>query len=200
MKDFIKWLGVNEKVAKVAVWLLIIMVFLIITNTMLESLGFSYYKITYENLVRIDTNKLINYFSDWCITILNFYSILLLIFSIKRYKNIFKYAILYLILNILVVGIFDRGIAQLFIILFIIIFSYLYSQKNYKYIIYSIISMALNIGIQGITYMYKIRFIDFSSLNNITKNLLSIDYFIIMGIIILVKEIYTKKRGEKNGR
>ena len=27
MKDFIKWLGVNEKVAKVAVWMLIIMVF-----------------------------------------------------------------------------------------------------------------------------------------------------------------------------
>ena len=26
MKDFIKWLGVNEKIAKVAVWLLIIMV------------------------------------------------------------------------------------------------------------------------------------------------------------------------------
>ena len=28
MKDFIKWLGVNEKVAKVAVWMLIFMVFL----------------------------------------------------------------------------------------------------------------------------------------------------------------------------
>ena len=48
MKDFVKWLGVNEKVAKAIVWLLIIMVTLIIFNMGLESLGFPYYKITYH--------------------------------------------------------------------------------------------------------------------------------------------------------
>ena len=57
MKDFVKWLGVNEKVAKVVVWLLIIMVMLILTNTMLESLGFPFYKITYQNIRKINIAK-----------------------------------------------------------------------------------------------------------------------------------------------
>ena len=60
MKDFIKWLGVNEKIAKVAVWLLIIMVTLIIVNTALASLGFPNYQITYSNLVNINIDKKLN--------------------------------------------------------------------------------------------------------------------------------------------
>ena len=39
--------------------------------------------------------------------------------------------------------------------------------------------------------------IDFSKISDTTRALLSIDYFIIMGIIILVKEVYLKKRSEK---
>ena len=57
MKDFIKWLGVNEKVAKVVVWLLIIMTSLIIVNAALESLGFPHYAITYDNLKRIGNDE-----------------------------------------------------------------------------------------------------------------------------------------------
>ena len=53
MKKFIKWLGVNEKVAKIAVWLLIIMVSLIIINAGLASLGFPNYQITYNNIKQI---------------------------------------------------------------------------------------------------------------------------------------------------
>lgn len=60
MKKFIKWLGVNEKVAKIAVWLLIIMVSLIIINTALASLGFPNYQLTYNNLVNINISKILN--------------------------------------------------------------------------------------------------------------------------------------------
>ena len=63
MKDFIKWLGVNEKIAKVAVWLLIIMVFLIMTNAMLESIGFPNYQLTYANIINININKISNIYS-----------------------------------------------------------------------------------------------------------------------------------------
>ena len=58
MKDFIKWLGVDEKIAKVAVWALIIMVLLIIFNTFLDSIGVPYYKLSVENLSKINTNMI----------------------------------------------------------------------------------------------------------------------------------------------
>ena len=78
-----------------------------------------------------------------------------------------------------------------------IIFSFLYSGKNWKYAIYAILSMVLNIIVQYICYLYKIRFIDFTSISDATKIILSLDYFIIMIVIILVKEIYLKNRREK---
>ncbi len=198
MKDFVKWLGVNEKIAKVIVWLLIIMVFLILTNTLLESVGFPHYAITYDNLKRINVNQVVNDLSSCLVNILNFYAISLLVFRIKESKKLFKYAILYLILTWVVASTFNYAISQIFIFLYFITFCYFYSQKNYKYITYSIIAVIIDAIIQGITYMHKARLIDISRLNQITKNFLSIDYFIIIGVIILVKEIYLKKRSEKN--
>lgn len=200
MKDFIKWLGVNEKVAKVVVWLLIIMVMLILTNTMLESLGFPHYAITYDNLKRIGNDKLINYIIAWIVTLANFYAIIFLIFPIKEFKKIFKYSIIYLVLNIIVNTLFNSAILQIFIITFTILFCYLYSNKNKKYLLYSIGSIIANIMIQGVCYYFKGRLVSFSSLNRATQCILSIDYFIIMIIIILVKEIYIKKRSEKDVR
>ena len=197
MKDFIKWLGVNEKVAKVVVWMLIIMVFLIITNTMLESVGFPHYAITYENIIKINIHKILDYIINLFLTLLNFYTIVLLVFNIKETKKIFKYALLYLILNIISTTLFGSGITQIFILVFLVIFGYLYSHKNKKYILYIIISIVLNTVIQGITYTYKVKFIDYTTINDFTKAILFSDYFIIMGIIILVKEIYLRKRGEK---
>ena len=47
--------------------------------------------------------------------------------------------------------------------------------------------------------MAKARFIDYNSINDPTKSILSLDYFIIMAVIILVKEVYLKKRGENDG-
>ena len=197
MKEFIKWLGVNEKVAKVAVWILIIMVFLILTNTLLRSMGLPYYAITYDNLVKINVNDLANDLSSCIVNILNFYAITLLVFRIKEAKKLFKYAILYMISTWIVACIFSYVVSEIFIFSFIIIFCYLYSKRNYKYIVYSILAIIADAAVQGVAYMYKAKLIDIASLNQITKNFLSIDYFIIMGIIILVKEIYLKKRGEK---
>ena len=118
MKDFIKWLGVNEKVAKVAVWMLIIMVFLIITNTMLESVGFPHYAITYDNLKQVNTTKILEYIINWIIIILNFYSIILLVFKVNQARQLFKYSILYLILNVIITILSNEVIVQIFIILF----------------------------------------------------------------------------------
>ena len=198
MKDFIKWLGVNEKIAKVAVWLLIIMVFLIVTNTMLESIGFPYYKITYDNLININVSKVSNILSSCIVSILNFYSIVLLVFRMKESKNILKYAILYMLIMWLISIIFNYAICQIFIIGYIIIFCYLYSSKKWKYALYSLIAIIINILLQWISYTYKAQLINFANVSDITRAILSIDYFIIMGIIILVKEIYIKKRGENN--
>lgn len=200
MKDFVKWLGVNEKIAKVIVWLLIIMVMLILTNTMLESLGFPYYKITYQNLKSVNINKVLNFSVGYIVAFLNFYSIVLLVFRTKNAKSIFKYAIIYLILNALLSLILPSIIMQIFVIGSIMTFCYYYSGKNWKYAVYGLLACIFNIVIQGIWYMSKARFVDYSSLNYTTKCILSLDYFIIMAIIILVKEVYLKKRGETNGR
>ena len=198
MKDFIKWLGVNEKVAKVAVWLLIIMVFLITFNAGLESLGFPNYKITYDNLISINVNKTIDYIIACIVSILNFYSMVLLVLRVKEIKKIFWYAILYLILNIIIINIFPYIFVQIFIILYTILFCYFYSNRNKKYIIYGLLGVVINMAIQGIWYTAKAKFIDYSGISETTKSILSLDYFIIIAIIILVKEIYLKKRGEKN--
>ena len=196
MKDFFKWLGVNEKVAKVVIWIFIFMVFLIVTNAMLESLGFPYYKITAENLSKLNSNKIIECISSWIMVLFSFYSVIFLVFRIKDYKKIFKYSIIYLILNIIVTLIGNYIIAQLFVILYTVGFCYFYSNKKWKYLLYGIISLIINVTIQYVCYIYKIQYIDYSSINFIVRTLLSLDYFIIMGIIILVKEIYLKKRSD----
>lgn len=199
MKDFIKWLGVNEKVAKVAVWMLIIMVFLIVINTALTSLGFPHYAITYDNLKEINSNIIFDIIASCAICILNFYAIVLLVFRISEIRKIFKYALLYLILNFLVLNIFNQGVLQIFIIIYCLLFFYLYSKKNWKFIIYGILAIITDAIIQGVCYYFKAQLIDYSALERTTQTLLSFDYFIIIGIIIVVKEIYLKKRGEQNG-
>lgn len=198
MKDFIKWLGVNEKIAKVVVWILIIMIMLIIVNAAMESVGFPHYAITYKNLIRIKDTKVLKYIASWIMTLTNFYVTIFLIFRIKEFKKIFKYSLIYLISNYIANIFFNFGMMQVFIVLFIIIFSYFYSNKNKKYILYAIIAIIFNTIIQGIVYTYRIKLIDYSQLGRTSRNIMAIDYFIIMVIIILVKEIYLKKRGDKN--
>lgn len=197
MKDFLKWLGINEKIAKVAVWALIIMILLIIFNAFLESIGVPYYKLSVENLSKINTSTIFEYLSAWIMTVLNFLSIVLIVFRIKDFKKIFKYSILYLIMNIILLNIANYTILQVFIILFVILFCYLFSGKKWKYILYAIGSFIINAMLQYVSYVYKIQFVDYNAIDSIKRLVLSIDYYLVLSLIILVKEIYLKKRGDK---
>ena len=195
MKEFLKWLGVNEKIAKVAVWILIFMVSLIIINACLESVGLPYYKLTIENLSKVNTTKAIEYSSAWLVTILNFYTSVLLVFRANEFEKLIKYAVIYLVLNILVNELFGYGYLQIFIIIYILAFCFFHSKKNWKYIIYGLISIIINSVVQYVLgYLYKMKYMDYNVLTQTTRMLLSLDYFIVMGIIILVKEIYLKRR------
>lgn len=197
MKEFCKWLGVSEKFAKVVVWIFILMSFLIVTNSILESVGLPYYKLTVENLSKLDYPKLLEYIFAWLVTLLDFYATIFLIFSIKDFGKIFKYSILYLILNIIVFNLFGNGVLQIFMILFVVLFSYLYSNKNKKYIFYGMIAYIVSIFIQYVCYLYKVRFIDFTNINGLNRFLTSLDYLLLMFIIILVKEIIIKNKKKK---
>lgn len=197
MKEFCKWLGVSEKFAKVVVWIFILMSFLIVTNVMLESVGLPFYKLTVENLSKINYPKVLEYIFAWIVTLLNFYVMIFLIFPIKDFGKIFRYSILYLILNIIVFNLFGNGVLQTFIFIFIIIFSYLYSNKNKKYILYGIMAYVVSSFIQYVCYLYKVRFIDFTNINGLNKFLTSLDYVLLMFIIILVKEIIIKNKKKK---
>lgn len=196
MKEFCKWLGVSEKTAKVVVWIFILMSFLIVTNVMLESVGLPFYKLTVENLSKINYPKLLDYGISWIIVLLDFYGVMFLIFPIKDFGKIFKYSILYLILNIIVFNLFGNGVLQIFIVLFTVIFSYLYSNKNKKYILYGFGGYLVSVIVQYVCYLYKARFIDFANIDRLNKFLTSLDYFIFMFIIILVKEIIIKNKSE----
>lgn len=197
MKDFLKWLGVNEKVAKVAIWLFIIMVCMIVINTALDSLGLPYYKITMDNLVKIDTNKVVDYMSAVLLTLLNFYSVVFLVFRLSEFKKILPYSILYLIGNIMINTLYGYVGAQLFIIIFDGIFFYMYSNKNVKYLLYFLISIVANVILQYVWYLTKAQFINLTEHAGASYAVLGLDFFIFMAMIIIAKEIYIKKRSEK---
>ena len=197
MKEFCKWLGVSEKFAKVVVWIFILMSMLIIFNSAFESMGLPYYKLTVENLSKLDYPKVLEYIFAWLVTLLDFYATIFLIFSIKDFDKIFKYSILYLILNIIVFNLFGNGVLQIFMILFVILFSYLYSNKHKKYILYGIIACVVAVFMQYICYLYKVRFIDFTNINGLNRFLTSLDYLLLMFIIILIKEVIIKNKKKK---
>ena len=169
MKEFCKWLGVSEKTAKVVVWIFILMSMLIIFNSAFESIGLPYYKLTVENLSKIDYPKMLDYGISWIIVLLDFYGVMFLIFPIKDFGKIFKYSILYLILNIIVFNLFGNGILKIFILLFMIMFGYLYSNKNKKYILYIIVGYIFSLIVQYVCYLYKVRFIDFTNIDRLNK-------------------------------
>lgn len=198
MKEFLKWLGINEKVAKVCTIALIFMVIIIILNTFLESVGLPFYKITHQNLSNINTNIIVDALISWLIVLLSFYSTIFLVFRVKDFKKIFKYSLIFLALNILLKYLTRSSVAvQIFIFLYILGFCYLYANKNKKYILYGLLSYLLFVFVEFICYWYKLRFIDFNELNYITRNLLGLDCFVIMLIIIIIKEIILNKKGKQ---
>lgn len=197
MKEFFKWLGVNDKIAKVAVWMLIIMVSLIILNIFLESVGFPYYKITVENLSKINYGEVGKLSSQFALSVLNFYAMILLVVRTKDFKKTIKYALLYLILNIIVVNVFDYATLQIFIFIYVLVFLFFYGRKNWKYLIYGVGSIMINILVQFVIYLYKGRFVEFNSIGMLNTLITSLDYFIIMTFIIITKEIYLNKKLKK---
>ena len=199
MKDFINWLKNNEKIGKVIVWLFIISIGLIILNITLESLGLPHYSIVNSKITEISVNKIYDILISCFVCIFNFYSMVLLFFRVKESKNIFKWSMLYMIINWIIAYFLGYIAGQIYIICFIMIFFYLYSNRSKKYILYSILSWIINVMVQGITYTCKMKLMNVAEMGRFASNLLSLDYFIIMAMIILVKELYLKKRGEKNG-
>ncbi len=197
MKDFINWLRNNEKIGKVIVCLFIITIGLIILNITLESLGLPHYKITNENLININSKEIYDTAIKCIMCILNFYTVVLLVFRVRETKSIFKWSLLYMILDWIINDFIGYVAVQIYIIVYILVFCYLYSHRNKKYIIYGLFSWIINVAIQGLTYVYKMSLINISDFSRITRFIISIDFFIIMIIIILLKEIYIKKRGEK---
>lgn len=198
MKEFLKWLGINEKVAKVCTITLIFMVIIIILNTFLESIGLPFYKITHQNLSNINTNIIVEHLISWLTILLSFYSMIFLVFRVKDFKKIFKYSILFLALNILLKYLTGSSVVvQIFIFLYVLGFCYLYANKNKKYILYGLLSYLLFVFVEFICYWYKLRFVDFNELNRLTRNLLGLDCFVIMLIIIIIKEIILNKKGKQ---
>jgi hypothetical protein len=192
MREFIKWLGVNEKIAKIAICIFIFMIFFITTNAMLDSLGFSNYKITYENLKNVNS-KTLDYISSWLVSFISFYLTVLLVFSIKDFKKILKFALLFVLGNILTSILFNYVGVQIYIVLFIPLFCFFYSDKKLIYTAYGLISLIFNAVMQYMFYSFKLSGIDLVNLNETTKNILGIDYIITMIVIILIKEIYMNK-------
>ena len=196
MKEFCKWLGVSEKFAKVVVWIFIIMSMLIVFNVAFESMGLPYYKLTVENLSKVNVNEIIEFIFSCVIVLLNFYTVVFLVFPVKDFNKIFKYSLLYLVLDIILTETTNPMFVNIFILCFVLIFSYLYSNKNKKYILYGLIGYGINAFVQFVCYLYKVRFIDFANIDGLNKLLTSFDYFIFMFIIIFVKEIVIKSKKE----
>lgn len=198
MKDFINWLRNNEKIGKVIVWLFIITIGLIILNMTLESLGLPHYKITSSNVITADTNTLVEDLLDYIICILNFYTIVLLVFRVSKATDIFKYALIYSISADIINNSINYVAAQLFMFAYVVLFCFMYSKRNWKYILYGLISLIANCIVQFVCYQYKVSLLNYDDLKSLLKLVLGLDYFIIMAMIILVKELYLKKRGEMN--
>ena len=200
MKDFLKWLGINERIAKIVIWIFLFMISIITLNAFLNSFGIHNFEFTYDNVSNINIHIVIEYLISWIMCVISFYSLVLPIFRAKEFKNTLNYAMIFLLGNIVINSLFGYVISQIFIVLYFIIFCYLFSGKSKKYILYAIISMIINLIVQYVCYLIKIIPRDFYELNQFTKIMSGLDYFVIIVVIIIIKEIILSKRGEKNGK
>ncbi|MDD5979646.1 MAG: hypothetical protein PUC23_00855, partial [bacterium] len=66
--------------------------------------------------------------------------------------------------------------------------------KNLKYVLYGVISFIINTFIQYICYLYKLRFVEISDINNLLKFIASIDFLVVMFIIIFIKELIIRNK------
>lgn len=61
MKEFCKWLGVSDKTAKVVICLFVVMAFIVMINIMLESIGLPFYKLTVDNLSKVNVCEIVEF-------------------------------------------------------------------------------------------------------------------------------------------
>lgn len=195
MKDFIKWLGVNEKVAKLAVWLLIFMITMIVINTCLESIGMPYYKVTIENLSKIKINSLINYLCVIAVSVLNYVLTIFIVIRTKEIKKLLPYVLVYTIIPIIVTKYLGYGVTQVFIFVYTMYTIIKFSEKPIKGIYKGLIAIVINTIVQYICYYtFKLKYIEVTKLEGLNYLLTSLDSFLILLIIIIVKELYLYKR------
>lgn len=195
MKDFIKWLGVNEKVAKLAIWLLIFMITLIIINSCLESIGMPYYKVTIENLSKIKTNSLINYLCNLILSITNFTLTILLAVRTRRIKELIPYILIYAVISTIVVGYTGYGVTQILIFAFTMYTIIKFSEKPIKGIYKGLIAIVINTIVQYICcYAFKFKYMEITKIEGLNYLLTSLDSFLILLVMIIVKELYLYKR------
>ncbi len=195
MKDFIKWLGVNEKVAKLAVWLLIFMITMIVINTCLESIGMPYYKVTIENLSKIKINSLINYLCVIAVSVLNYVLTIFIVIRTKEIKKLLPYVLVYTIIPIIVTKYLGYGVTQVFIFVYTMYTIIKFSEKPTKGIYKGLIAIVINTIVQYICYYtFKLKYIEVTKLEGLNYLLTSLDSFLILLIIIIVKELYLYKR------
>jgi len=193
MKEFIKWLGVNEKVAKVAVWVFIFMIALIVFNAAFDSFGLPYYKVTAENLSKVKLNKVLDYVCTVVVAFLNFCSIVFLVLRVKEFKKVIPYSVVYLI----ILGIaseINYALSQVILISFIFVFIFLYKKKEKRYLLYTLGSFMVNLLVQYLTYLYKSKYINFSVISGLNELYASIDSFLIIFVIIFMKEVYFRNK------
>ena len=82
---------------------------------------------------------------------------------------------------------------QIYIPIFLFIFCYILSNKNKKYILYSLLSLLINTIVQYVCYfIFKGKYTNWNIIGGFDYILASLDYFIVMFLIILSKEIYLK--------
>ena len=195
MKDFCKWLGVNEKIAKVVVWVFIFMISLIIINTALESIGLPFYKLTVANLSKVNCCEFITMLIEAASATFNWLSITLLVFPFKEIKRVMPWAILYLLILGVVNYAFNKAAVQIYILVFCLVFCYLFSGKKIKYLAYCLFSFFINTVVQYLCYLYKVRFVSNSALKGLNYLITFVDYLLIMSIILFIKEKVMKKKG-----
>ena len=82
----------------------------------------------------------------------------------------------------------------IYIPIFICLFCYLYSNKNWKYLLYGLGAYVFNVLIQYILYLYKLRFVEITNTDYFIRFITSFDFLIVVFVIILIKEIIKKNK------
>ena len=144
-----------------------------------------------------ELNDFFNYICALIVSLLNFYSIVFLVIRIKEFKKILPYSVIYIVILAIINNKIPAGVEQLLVPCLNCCLLYFIANKNKRYILYGVLSMVINIVVQYLCYyLFKVKYLNAISIKGLNYLLSSIDYFIVMFFIILVKEVYLKYKKE----